>query len=122
MHNVLVIDNDNDFRQMLCDYLTRHGFEVNSAASAQAARQLWRTKPYDLVITDIIMPDTDGFEVIIDVRQELPEAGIIAITGGGRLGPEYFLPIAQALGADRAFTKPFHMEDFVNAVKELVVS
>ena len=122
MRKILVIDNDDDFRRMLCEYLTRHSFEVTGAASALAARQLWRANFYDLVVTDIIMPDTDGFEVIIDLRKDLPEARIVAITGGGRLGPEYFLPIAQALGADRAFTKPFHMEDFVTAVRELVTN
>ena len=120
MNKILIIDNDDHFRRMLCEYLARHGFETNEAASAQSAMQLWRTRPYDMVITDIIMPDTDGFEVIIDVRKDLPNASIVAMTGGGRLGPEYFLPIAQTLGADRAFTKPFNMEDFVNAIKELL--
>ena len=61
----------------------------------------------DIVITDIVMPDMDGMEVIRDIHAGYPEVKIIAISGGGRLQPESYLDVAQVLGVHATLKKPF---------------
>ncbi|MBM4132114.1 response regulator, partial [bacterium] len=77
-------------------------------------------QPYDLVITDIIMPEKDGIEAIMDLRRGRPGLRLIAISGGGRAEPESYLHSAQLLGADRTLRKPFSNEAIVAAVAELL--
>ena len=76
--------------------------------------------PADLVITDLIMPEQEGLETITSLKKEYPGIKIIAISGGGRIGPEAYLPAAQELGADRVFSKPFDVRELAETVKELL--
>ena len=70
---------------------------------------------------DILMPDKDGIEGIIELRQEFPDAKIIAITGGGTQdGTLDFLDVARMLGAERAFHKPFELKELVGAVDAIL--
>ena len=76
---------------------------------------------WDLVITDIIMPEMEGLEVIIGLRKEFPDLKIIGMSGGARLQPGDYLNLACALGANRTtLTKPFEREELLEAVRELV--
>jgi YesN/AraC family two-component response regulator len=72
-----------------------------------------------MVITDIIMPEKDGIEAIMDLKRERPDLKLIAISGGGRADPENYLHSAQLLGANRTLRKPFTNEAILAAVKEL---
>jgi DNA-binding NarL/FixJ family response regulator len=83
-----------------------------------ALQRQWRAA---LVITDIIMPEQEGLETIGALRREFPQTKIIAVSGGGRVGPEAYLPVAQDLGAHRIFTKPFKVEEMLQAIQELAV-
>jgi DNA-binding NtrC family response regulator len=70
------------------------------------------------VITDIVMPEREGIGFILELRREYPEAKVIAISGGGRIGPESYLPVAERLGAMRTFAKPLDRVGLLQAVQD----
>ncbi|MCP4220030.1 MAG: response regulator, partial [bacterium] len=102
--------------------LERSGFEVIDAADGKIGLNIQRTQPVDLVITDLIMPEKEGIETIRELRKDFPHLRIIAISGGGRVGPDGYLTVAKAFGADRALCKPFDLKTILEAVKELLAS
>ena len=120
MIRLLVVDDDNQVRSMLRLTLEREGYDVMEATDGFEAIEQFRQSPFDLIITDIIMPGLEGFETIQRLRAESPEVKIIAISGGGRLAPEGYLEVAENLGALKAFTKPVDHDELLATVRELV--
>jgi len=120
MKRILVVDDDAQIRKMLREILEREGFAVVAAANGKDAVSLYQNQPTDLIITDLIMPERDGVETIMEFMQLNPKAKIIAISGGGRIGPRDYLEMAEALGARRTFSKPFKRQAIVTAIKELL--
>ncbi len=84
----------------------RKGHEVIDALGSKVAISLHREEPADLIIPDLIMPEKDGIETIIELRKDFPEVKIIAMSGGGSIGVEDYLIMAKGLGAMRIFSKP----------------
>jgi DNA-binding response OmpR family regulator len=119
MIRILVVDDDFQMREMLGVILERKGYDVKTAPDGKAAMQLQSKKPFDIVITDIIMPEKEGLETISDLRRGYPQLKIIAISGGGRHRPEGYLELARQLGADRVLAKPFGSWEILGAVREL---
>ncbi|MGE4558745.1 MAG: response regulator [Desulfobulbus sp.] len=117
---ILVIDDDDQMRVLLRQVMEWAGYEVEEAGNGREGMQKQRRLPADLVITDLIMPEQEGLETIGLLRKEFPATKVIAISGGGRIGPEAYLPAAQELGADRVFSKPFDVRELAGAVKELI--
>ena len=117
---IMVIDDDDQMRVLLRQVMEWAGYEVVEAEDGREGMQIQRRQPADLVITDLIMPEQEGLETIGLLRKEFPRTRIIAISGGGRIGPEAYLPAAQELGADRVFSKPFDVRELAGAVKELL--
>jgi DNA-binding response OmpR family regulator len=117
---ILVIDDDVQIRALLRQMLERAGYEVMDAPDGDEGIRLYRENPADLVITDIIMPKKEGLETIVDLRVEFPEVKIIAVSGGGTVGPGSYLQIAEGFGAIRVFTKPFQMKELLAAIQELL--
>jgi DNA-binding NtrC family response regulator len=120
MARILVVDDDEQVRTMLRMTLEAAGYEAEEAPDGKIAIRILRERPADLVITDLIMPEKEGIETIMDIRKEWPGAKIIAISGGGRLVASDFLWHAQRLGAARAFQKPIDRKKLLDAVRELV--
>lgn len=118
MADILVIDDDDDFRAMLCKLLIRAGYRVLDCQNGKKGIALIRKNAVPLVITDLIMPDQEGIETIIQLRKEFPEVKIIAISGGGRGSSDIYLDSAMRLGASRCFSKPFETATFLDAVRE----
>ncbi len=116
---ILVVDDNNDIRKMLRLMLEVEGYSVQDAASGDTAVQIIRTTPVDVVITDLIMPNIDGLEIIMELRKNYPGIRIIAITAGGRIGPFTYLDLTTKLGAALPYTKPFDQKEIVRAVREL---
>jgi len=117
---ILVIDDDDQMRTLLRQVMEWAGYEVIEAGDGREGMQLQRKQPADLVITDLIMPEQEGLETITTLKKEYPGIKIIAISGGGRIGPEAYLPAAQELGADKVFSKPFDVRELAETVKELL--
>lgn len=120
MPRILVIEDDDEVRELLESLLTRDGHEVATAANGKLGVATFLAQPFDLVITDIIMPEKDGIEAIMDLRRGRPELKLIAISGGGRAEPENYLHSAHLLGANRTLRKPFTNEAIVAAVNDLL--
>ena len=94
-------------------------YEVVAAADGNKGLRLYREDPTDLVVTDIIMPEKEGIETIIDLRREFPEVKIIAMSGGGHGKPDSYLHMAKGLGAQRTLTKPFGKKELLEAIGAL---
>lgn len=117
MARVLVVDDDQQVRKFVTQTLTRVGHEVVGAADGNDGLRVYGNGGIDLVILDLIMPEKEGIETIIELKRINPGVKIIAISGGGRVGPEGYLMAAKSLGATDALQKPFSMEDISGAVE-----
>jgi CheY-like chemotaxis protein len=120
MARILVVDDDDKVRQMICDALTLHGHSVEAAGDGLRAMKRFRRRQFDLVITDIVMPEMEGLETILQIRGLSPDVAIVAISGGGSFTPGGYLKSALMLGADRALEKPFTLVQLMEAVNELL--
>ena len=121
--SILVADDEEGIRKMLHHWLGKQGHLVQSAGSAEEAKRLMRTWHFDLVITDVVMPDGDGFELITALRNAQPSARILAISGGGKyLERGDCLKMARGLGAHAIVTKPFSWEELDAGVEEAMTS
>jgi CheY-like chemotaxis protein len=116
MTKILVIDDDAIVRETIIQILEDGGYEVVSAEDGKRGLASFRGEKPDLVITDIIMPEKEGIQTITEIRHDRPDAKVIAISGGGRIGNTDFLKIAQKLGASDVIAKPFDPDDFLNRV------
>ena len=117
---ILVIDDDDQMLNMLRLILERSGHVVLTAASGRQGLQACRKESVDLVITDVIMPDVEGLEVIMGLKREFPGMKIIAISGGGRGTSGTYLAVAEKFGAHRTLSKPFGREELLESVQCLV--
>ncbi len=120
MARILVIEDDVEVRKVLRQILEHAGYEVEEASNGEEGIKRYSEKQADLVITDIIMPKKEGIETITDLRIEFPDVKVIAISGGGRLGPEPYLELAESFGANRIIMKPFSAGEILDAVQELL--
>ncbi|MBF0550493.1 MAG: response regulator [Deltaproteobacteria bacterium] len=120
MAKILVVDDDIDFREMLCFSLRKDGFDVSEASDGNQAIKLVGSESVDLVITDLIMPNKEGVELIMELRRTMPGIKIIAMSGGGRVSPESYLAVANALGADRTIAKPVFRDDLIKVISQLL--
>lgn len=118
MPSILVVDDEDQIRQLIRDTFERAGYTVHEACDGKQALQQYRAEPADLVVMDILMPDQDGLESIMTLRREYPSVKVIAITGGtDMIGILNFLDIAKMLGARRTLQKPFDMQALLEAAK-----
>lgn len=120
MAHILVVDDDAQVREMLRQMLEDAGFEVTEAPDGKVAVSLYRKSPSDLVITDLIMPEQEGLETIQSLKGEFPDVKIIAMSGGGRLGPESYLKMAGAFGALHTFAKPVRRKELLEKIREIL--
>ena len=120
MARILIVDDDAQMRNMLQLMLERLGHETTQASDGREGVAAHQDAPFELVITDILMPGGEGLETIQDLRRVHPEVKIIAISGGGRTGALDFLDVAEKLGAHRTLQKPFGLDDLTQAVETLL--
>ncbi|MCP9471799.1 MAG: response regulator [Nitrospira sp.] len=117
MPSVLVIDDDDQIRRMIREALEQAGYVVQEARGGEEGLKRYRASPTDVVLMDILMPDQDGLESILALRQEFPSVRVIAMTGGSdMIGIMNFLDVAKMLGACRTIQKPFELQTLLAAV------
>ena len=119
---ILIIDDEPQIRSMLKLMLERDGYEVAEAPDGIEGIKIFRQKPADLIITDLIMPNKDGIGMIIDLKKEFPDVKIIAMSGGGLNKPEGYLKGAKKLGAVRTLTKPIDRDEMLRTIKDVLKS
>ena len=100
--------------------LMEDGYDVAEAADGNAGMKRFCERPADLVITDLIMPEKEGIETIVELRRRFREVKIIAMSGGGIIEAGDYLGMARGVGAHRVFEKPFGVSEMLNAVRELL--
>ena len=122
MANILVIDDEAPMRRFVAKALEREGHALSEASDGAEALRILAERSIDLVITDLLMPETDGIETIMELRRLYPATKIIAISGGGDYqSGAGFLRAAETLGADRTLTKPFEFkQQLLPAVQALL--
>jgi DNA-binding NtrC family response regulator len=120
MARILVVDDDDLLAGLVEQSLLEAGHEVIWAKNGREAMKLYDPASIDLVLTDLIMPDTEGLELIAALRKRNDEVSIIAMSGGGRSGPSGYLPIATHMGAKAVLKKPFSIELLQQTVTEVL--
>jgi len=115
---ILVVDDEEQVRTIIRQMLESSRYEVIEAPDGKVALWLFKEKPADLIIADLIMPEKEGLETIEELRKDYPDAKIIAISGGGLGDKGQYLDMAKESGADSTLAKPFEKEALLNAVKE----
>jgi len=120
LKKILLVDDEEAIRKMVRAILGNESYEFAEAGNGLEAQEILEKDAYDLVISDVIMPDCDGIELMMAVRRKLPEIRIIVMSGGGRVRAGHYLNLARKLGATRVFEKPFDTAELRGAVKELL--
>ncbi len=117
---ILVVDDDVQIRDSLSQLLTLSGYEVTVASNGTIARLLFEREPFDLVITDILMPSENGLALILNLKDFDADVKIIAISGGGKTNNRGFLEIAKTLGATQALQKPITGDTLLNTIQQVL--
>ena len=122
MTRILVIDDEELARFTIREILETADFEVDEAENGRVGIDKQKAAPFDLIITDIIMPEKEGVETIIDLKQEFPDLKIIAISGGGRTRNLDFLKLSERFGAGKILAKPFTEGQLLEAVNDVLAT
>ena len=123
MARILVIDDEPQIRLILENILTRDGHQVDLAENGKIGLKMFEINAYDLLITDIVMPEQDGIEVIMAISKKTPRLKVIAISGGSlRLDQDNLLLIARALRVQEVLKKPINYELLLTTVHNVLAS
>jgi DNA-binding response OmpR family regulator len=120
-HSILVVDDERSICALVQITLEREGHNVEVVVDGFTASRKLRGRNYDLLITDLLMPDRDGLELIREAKRYYPGMRILAMSGGGRVDREQYLKLAKGMGADAILTKPFLPRDLCSAVDNVLV-
>jgi DNA-binding response OmpR family regulator len=113
-HQILIVDDDDAVREYVSFALERKGYVTFCARDGKEALNLFARHKPDMIITDIVMPEAEGIEVIREIREKHPECVIIAMSGAANSNT--YLSVARMLGAKKVLQKPFDKADVVAAV------
>lgn len=120
MAKILLIDDDAAFRMLVSLWLSRAGHDVVVASNGRQGVQIAGEQPFDIIVTDIVMPDQEGIETIMMLRRGGMNMPILAMSGGGTLDNTFYLRSAQALGANDTIAKPFTSTDLIGKISHLL--
>ena len=122
MSRILLIEDDHLVRTTLSEFLAEFGHSVTEARDGKEGLRLFRQVDPEVVITDLVMPEIEGMEVLMKLQEYRSTAKVIVISGGLRGSTAGFLEIAESLGASKVLAKPFAYELLLAAVNELLPS
>lgn len=120
MAHILVIDDDEQVLNVVKEMLLIDDHSVETASNGELAFTLFKEQEFDLVITDLIMPEKEGLETIVDMRALRKDVPIVAMSGGGRIGPMDYLDTAKYIGANATLAKPFSRDELSQVVNKLL--
>lgn len=109
----IVVEDDPFWMSEVVNGLASEEVEIFRASRATDGLRLLDQHPEASMVIDIILPEQDGLELMRDARQKFPDLKVLAISGGGRLGADFYLKLADAFGADAVIEKPFTAEQLV---------
>lgn len=117
---IILADDDPDQRLALKLALEQAQYSVREAANGREALALQRARPAPVLITDIFMPDADGFELLDALLREFPSTKIIVVSGGGKSVTRDYLATARLMDVHAALEKPFKVETLLEMLGTLV--
>jgi len=120
MSHILVVEDSEDLRYIIKDILKKAGHEVLEACDGSEVAQHLADASIDLVVTDILMPEQEGIQTILQIRRSNPDVKIIGMSGGGAGGAEHYLEMAREFGANATMLKPFKKTQLLELVDELL--
>lgn len=120
MASIIIVDDDPTVRAVATELLRCDRHAILQAADGDETLTLIRAVPVDLVVLDMLMPNKDGIETIIELKRDHPTVRILAISSGGRMDGETLLKLAEAFGADETMLKPLRITTFRETVETLL--
>lgn len=120
MATILLVDDESSILYVLRKFLSNAGHQVVTAGNGVEAEKMFALHAPELVITDLIMPDKEGLDLITALRRKHPQLPIIAMSAGGRGNNGLYLELAQHLGANQTLSKPFKGRELLAAVDSVM--
>lgn len=118
--SILVVDDDAALCAAVSRVLCGAGYRVSKAMGGIRAQEVLKSERFDILVTDIIMPDGDGIELINAVKWRHPTMRILAVSGRGHMGTLDLLKMAAMVGADATLCKPLEPENLLSSIADLV--
>ena len=119
---VLVVDDEACFREFGEGALSAAGFLTSVASDGHEAIRSLEVMPFDLAVVDILMPEKEGIETIIEIKRRWPDCKVVAMAGDGRVPATQYLRIAAHFGADALLAKPFSATQLAAVVTNLLTA
>ncbi len=116
--SILVVDDEEELRELLRLVLEASGYAVAWASNGKEARRILARENFDVVLTDLLMPECDGLELIGELVKKRPQVAIVAMSGGGHVAGEHYLQMAKSFGAHVLLSKPFAHEGLFAAITQ----
>jgi len=120
MANILLVDDNIPFIKSQSEFLRYTGHTVSTAGNGKEAMDLVANNDFDIIITDLVMPEKEGIETIMELSRTAPNIKIIAMSGGGRVNATDYLTIARRVGASDTLAKPFSGDELLAAVSHVL--
>jgi CheY-like chemotaxis protein len=121
MARILIVDDESSMRLLIREMLRPLGHELLTAENGCSAAELLQTQAVDLIITDLVMPEKTGIDLILDIKKTAPAVKVLAISGGGGITGRFdYLPIAKLIGAEHILKKPFRREELCEMVTAML--
>lgn len=117
---LLVVDDDANIRQIIKLLLESAGYRVFCATDGQEAVKMLAGQTFDLVLTDMLMPGSDGLELLSAIKKSRSPIKVLVMSGGGMIGVADYLKVAKKLGAHGVLEKPFTSETLLSTVADLL--
>lgn len=121
MTTILIADDDPTLRAIGAQLLEGEGYRILEAEDGNEALRLIEAEPVDLIVLDMLMPNKDGLETIIELRRRKCAVRILAISSGGSMDASSLLKPAEAFGADRVMSKPLRISTFAPTIAEMLL-
>ena len=119
---ILVVDDNQSFLEILNKFLTDHEYDVACCNNGKDAQEKFSEFLPDIVVTDIVMPEVDGIELLVALRELNPEISVIAMSGGNRGYASSYLMMVEKLGANAILNKPFELSTLLEEIKKIDLS
>ena len=120
MATILITDDDPTLRAIASELLAGDGHRLLEAADGDEALQILEAETVDLLVLDMLMPNKDGLETILELRRRRTPIRILAISSGGSMDLDSLLRTAMVFGADRLLSKPLRISTFASTVAEML--
>ena len=104
--SVLIVEDDQALRDLLAEALPDFGLLCDTARDGNEALRKLEERPFDAVLLDVLMPDKEGIETLVEIKRGWPATKVIIVSGGGRMRAEEVLELAGSFGADESLRKP----------------